>query len=60
MKTGFESGTVTADLTTTVVYNYKSLRNDVKPRSLTQYMPSSQLHIICFCRTSLYGNTAKN
>jgi len=31
IKTGFESGPLTADLTTTVVHSYKSLINDVKP-----------------------------
>jgi len=33
--TRFESGPVTADMTTTVVNSYKWLRNDVKPLSLT-------------------------
>jgi len=38
-KTRFESGPVTADLTTTVVHSYNLLINDVKPdHSLTQIL----------------------
>jgi len=35
LKLGWKSGQVTEDLTTTVVYSYKSLISDIKPYSLT-------------------------
>jgi len=31
LKTWVESGSVTADLTTTVIHSYKSMRHDIKP-----------------------------
>jgi len=40
LKTQLESGTVTADLTTTVIHSSKLLINDIKPNhSLIQILP---------------------
>jgi len=58
LKTQFESGPVTANLTTNVVYSYKSLINDVQPPVLLTHlihMPTiyTICHVLYVCLTFL-------
>jgi len=68
-KTRFESGPVTADLTTTVVHNFKLLINDVKPDHSLTFFNEIRLHLqnlkeinsnitspiicLCYCRKTI-------